>query len=328
LIDFVKILIENPDPTFLQETNQLEFKVEVSEKTGEVSTKKIANYHFCKIIIYSSGRVSFQGSLHKLYNSLNGIQAPNFNKYYNKGFNGNLFTFKQIKYSIQHIAKLLNVKVCQLRFQNIEFGLNTELDFDPQTFIKGLLIQRNKVFELKHSQRFAQAIHNRYYLKIYNKGKQYKLAKNTLRVEVKIIKSEHLKQLKISTAADINKKTLYKAFKLLLRHFSEVIYYDHTINTKSLKTRKGNLLYKYQINHYWLGLKSNKRDAPKKKLQYLIDNHSDNLKKQIETDMQRQYKRVIINHSSIELTTTLKQSVNTLTTKNRNYSELHTNQVT
>ena len=317
MIDFVKILIENPDPTFLKETNQLEFKVEVSEKTGEVSTKKIANYHFCKIIIYQSGRVRFQGSLHKLYNSLNGIQAPNFNKYYNQGFNGNLFTFKQIKYSFQHIAKLLNVKVCQLRFQNIEFGLNTELDFNPQTFIRGLLIQRNKVFELKHSQRFAQAIHNRYYLKIYNKGKQYKLAKNTLRVEVKIIKSEHLKQIGIINAENINEKTLYRAFKLLLRHFNEILYYDHTINTKRLKTRERNTLYKYQVNNYWLGLKSNKRDTPKKKLQYLIDNHSENLKKQINDNMKKQFKRVMINHSNLELTTTLNNSTNTMVINNR-----------
>lgn len=312
MIDFVKILVENSNPTFLQQTNQLEFKVEVSEKTGELSNKRIAEYHFCKIIIYPSGRVSFQGSIHKMYNSLNEVYAPNYNKQFDKGYNGNLFTHMQIKYCIQHISKLLNVKPYQLRFQNIEFGLNIELNFDPQTFIKGLLIQRNKVFELKHSQRFAQAIHNRYYLKIYNKGKQYKLAKNTLRVELKIIKSEHLKQIQMLTAYNINKESFLAAFRLLLRHFNEVIYYDHTINAKFLKARERNTLYKYQTNNYWLELKSNKRDTPKKKLQYFIDNHSENLKKQIESDMQKQFKRVMINHSNIELTTNLKQSVNAL----------------
>ena len=317
MIDFVKILIENPNVTFLKQTNQLDFKVEVSEKTGEISNKRIAEYHFCKIFIYPSGRVSFQGSLHKMYNSLNGIQAPNFNKHFNKGFNGNLFTFKQIQHSIEHITKLLDVSPHQLRFQNIEFGINTELYFDPQTFIRGLLIQRNKVFELKHSQRFAQAIHNRYYLKIYNKGKQYKLAKNSLRVEVKIIKSEHLKQIGIINAENINEKTLYRAFKLLLRHFNEIVYYDHTINTKRLKARERNTLYKYQVNNYWLGLKSNKRDTPKKKLQYLIDNHSENLKKQINDNMIKQFKRVMINHSNIELTTTLNNSTNTMVINNR-----------
>ena len=317
MIDFVKILIENPNITFLKQTNQLEFKVEVSEKTGEISNKRIAEYHFCKIFIYPSGRVSFQGSLHKMYNSLNGIQAPNFNKHFNKGFNGNLFTFKHIQHSIEHITKLLDVSPHQLRFQNIEFGINTELCFDPQTFIEGLLIQRNKVFELKHSQRFAQAIHNRYYLKIYNKGKQYKLAKNTLRVEVKIIKSEHLKQIGIINAENINEKTLYNAFKLLLRHFNEILYYDYTINGKSLKKRERNTLYRYRLNNYWLKLKSNKRDTPKKKLQYLIDNHSENLKKQIEDNMIKQFKRVMINHSNIELTTTLNNSTNTMVINNR-----------
>ena len=317
MIDFVKILIENPNVTFLKQTNQLEFKVEVSEKTGEISNKRIAEYHFCKIFIYPSGIVKFQGSLHKMYNSLNGIQAPNYNKHFNKGYNGNLFTFKQIQHSIEHITKLLDVSSHQLRFQKIEFGINTELCFDPQTFIEGLLIQRNKVFELKHSQRFAQAIHNRYYLKIYNKGKQYKLAKNSLRVEVKIIKSEHLKQIGIINAENINEKTLYRAFKLLLRHFNEIVYYDHTINTKRLKARERNTLYKYQVNNYWLGLKSNKRDTPKKKLQYLIDNHSENLKKQINDNMKKQFKRVMINHSNIELTTTLNNSTNTMVINNR-----------
>lgn len=313
MIDFVKILVENSNPTFLQQTNQLEFKVEVSEKTGELSNKRIAEYHFCKIIIYPSGRVSFQGSIHKMYNSLNEVYAPNYNKQFDKGYNGNLFTHMQIKYCIQHISKLLNVKLHQLRFQNIEFGLNIELNFDPQTFIKGLLIQRNKVFELKHSQRFAQAIHNRYYLKIYNKGKQYKLAKNTLRVELKIIKSEHLKQIQMLTADDINEESFLGGFRLLLRHFNEVIYYDHTINAKFLKARERNTLYKYQTNNYWLELKSNKRDTPKKKLQYFIDNHSENLKKQIESDMQKQFKRVMINHSNIELTTTQNDIISTIT---------------
>ena len=77
--------------------------------------------------------------------------ALNYNKQFDKGYNGNLFTHMQIKYCIQHISKLLNVKPYQLRFQNIEFGLNIELNFDPQTFIKGLLIQRNKVFELNQT---------------------------------------------------------------------------------------------------------------------------------------------------------------------------------
>ena len=60
-----------------------------------------------------------------------------------------------------------------------------------------------------------------------------------------------------------------------------------------------------------------KIDTPKKKLQYLIDNHSENLKKQIEDNMIKQFKRVMINHSNIELTTTLNNSTNTMVINNR-----------
>ena len=76
-------------------------------------------------------------------------------------------------------------------------------------------------------------------------------------------------------------------------------------------------MQKKQGDNYWLGLKSNKRDTPKKKLQYLIDNHSENLKKQIEDNMIKQFKRVMINHSNIELTTTLNNSTNTMVINNR-----------
>ena len=61
---------------------------------------------------------------------------------------------------------------------------------------------------------------------------------NTLRVELKILKTEFLKQTEIRTFENITVLTLNKAKGLLLKVFDEVVYYDYTIVKKNLTERQ------------------------------------------------------------------------------------------
>jgi len=270
LIDYVKILLRNIDTEYL--CNILEFNTVVNEWTGELANKKECEYHFCKITIYESGTVLFSGSIHKMYNSIKDIKAPNYKDVKNyRGFNGNQFTIDNIIEIREHLQKLFNCLSDQLIFQNIEFGINTTPKFSPQLFIKGLLYHNGKPFEYRYNEHFAQVIHQRYYLKIYNKSKQYKMNEHILRVELKIIKTEDIKNLQIKTFADINTSTLQKAKELLLKRFIEVVYYDNTIAKNNLTKRQKLTLIKYSNPRYWIdSLSKQNRFHHKKKLNKFI----------------------------------------------------------
>lgn len=313
MIDFVKIRLVGIDVKRLLNLKVLEFKTLVSEKTGLLSGKKEANYHYGKITVYDNGLVLFSGSIHKLYNSLKGIKAPNYNtlKHY-KGFNGNDFTISQILEVREHLQKLFSCSAEQMIFQNIELGINIPVSFNPKLFIRGLLYHNGKEFEYRFNNHLAQVLHQRYILKIYDKSSQYQMSKPTLRVEVKIIKMEELRNLGLKTFADITPIMLDKAKELVLKRFDEVVNYDNTINKKGLSNAQKRALKDYSNPRYWtLKLKPKLRYRHKQRLQNLIHNHSKNLKQEVRRNLIKKCRIInrqtvtpksrIINHSSKRL---------------------------
>ena len=95
MVDYIKMLVLDIDLQRLSNLSCLEFIRGVSERTGELLDKKVADYHYCKITVYDSGTILFSGSLHKLYNSLKNFNPSNFNN--SKGFNGNQFKLEALK---------------------------------------------------------------------------------------------------------------------------------------------------------------------------------------------------------------------------------------
>lgn len=314
MMDYVKISLIDSDIERLLKLPFLDFKTEFSEKTGELSTKKKAEYHFCKITIHDTGAVLFTGSIHKLWNSLNNRKAPNYKpltkeqikkgmKDRYKGFNGNQFTLENIFEVRTHLEYLFNCKPNKMLFQNIEFGVNTTPDFNPNLYLKGLLYHKNRLFEYRFKGTYAQVEHQRYFLKIYNKSIQYGMRKYTLRIELKINKSEELKKVGIKTYADVNINTLNKAKQLLIKRFDEVVHYDYTINKKGLTKKENQLLESYSNSRFWIiDLKSNHRHRHKKRLQQITAKYSENIHQQLRADIVK--KCVRINSSSIGLSIT------------------------
>lgn len=300
MIDYVKIYVKDSAISYLEENEKLEFVSDLNQRTGEVSQKKEAEYHFCKITIYESGSVYFTGSIHKLWNSLNNVKAPNYRKQYDKGFNGNVFALKDVLQVREHLADLLCCKPQQMIFHNIEFGVNLLTHFKPREFIKGLLYHKGQEFEFKDQKNRARLPHQRYVLKIYNKSYQYGMKENVLRVELQIKKMEELKQMGIRTFDDINKEALNKAKDLILKRFDEVMYYDSTIEKKTLSRGQKKSLSNYSNPTFWIEeLKPQHRDRHKKKLLKINEKNSNNLHKQIREEIIK--KCVIINQPVKEL---------------------------
>lgn len=315
MIDYIKLQLLKIDINKLCNNKELDFKINVSESTGEVSTKRIATFHYCKITIYDTGIVMFQGSIHKLFNSIKGVKAPNYYKVKNyKGFNGNDFSLNDILEVKKILCKLFNCQPEQMIFQNIEFGVNCIKKINVDTFIKGLLYHKGIYFEHKFNRSYAEVKHQRYRIKIYNKGKQYKMQERVIRLELSINKMEEIKGLSISSFNDFNTNTLNLLIKLLIRRLDEVLHYDYTIKKKEVSKSNNRLINLYSNPVYWLYiLKPNERYRHKENLKRITKKHSsntfDNIKKElvkkcsILNRVTESKKCSIINYSNIELNT-------------------------
>lgn len=287
-IDFIKAKIINPNIEKIKNNPSLDFKMAVSSSTGEIALRETAIYHQCKIEITNNKYVRFSGSIHKMWNSLNGVYSPKYiresrhQQVVNKGFNGNIFTLHDILEVREHLTKLLFCVPSQMEFKNIEFGVNTEPNFYNNLFLKGLLYHNGKLFEYKYNNCFAQSVHQKFILKIYNKSEQYGMDTETLRIELKYLKMTEVNLIGIKTFADINENTLKGANELLLKRFKETNYYDYTINKKTLTKRQKKTVVNYSNPRYWFeDITVKKRYEHKIKLKEFIVNNSDNLHRQL-----------------------------------------------
>lgn len=302
MIDYVKIYFEKIDIKKILSNKELNFCGHYSKTTGEINDNiLIADYHFCKITIKNAKsqnpKIFFTGSIHKLWNDLNEIKAPNYNnKKRYKGFNGNLLTLNNIIKIRKHLEKLFYCKSKQMTFQNIEFGINAILNFNPKLYLKGLLYHKNISFEFSHSENYAQAKHSNLILKIYNKTFQYRMPENVLRVEVKIKKMNEIKNLNIKNFSDIEINTLKGVQKMLIKRFDEIIHYDYTIDNRELTKTKKDSLKNYSNPRYWFeDLKPIHRDRHKKRLKELTQFYSNNIQIKIKKEILK--KCVTINHT-------------------------------
>jgi hypothetical protein len=277
MIDYIKLNIKNCNIPKLLNKEALEFKRKVSEKTGELENKTVAEYHTCKITIYDSGLVVFSGSIHKMNNSLNGIVAPN-----NKDeYNGNQFYYDDFLCVKTNLVSLFDTKASDMVIRSIEYGYNLATSFAPKNFMTGLLTFEMKPFEFRFNEYFVQSEHSQYIVKIYDKGNQYDMPINILRVEIKVKKMMHQKKTGIETLGDINTKTWRKIGKYIEHLFKKILYYDNSIFTNNLSDKNIIELKDYSNIRYWQKISRQRRYRDKLNLNSIINQNSDNLKNEI-----------------------------------------------
>lgn len=280
-LDYVNIMINNINTSRLVNLPILNFKTDFSEKTGEISNKKTARYHFCKIKIYDSGRVFFSGSIHKMYNSINNIKAPSnkAQKKY-KGFNGNDFLIENIFEVRKHLEYLFMCKPNQMKFLSLEAGVNLNTPFNPTKFISTLLYHHGTPFDFKYNRNLSEMNHSMFVLKFYNKGLQYEMKQNILRCEIKTRKMKVIESTGIKTFEDINIKTLEALKNILIEKIDKVVYFDSSISKTILKKKP--ITRNFGNINYWMEeLTPKNRGYSKKILNEVIEKHSGNLKKLI-----------------------------------------------
>ena len=296
MIDYFKAFINYRNDTRFQELCEAgTFAVAV--ETTDTDTGEVKEAYLYKNMTITPTGAGFvlAGSLHKYRSIIKGIaNSTQIDKY--KGYNGDLFTLQDITDTITHLCGVLDISPHVCTLQNIEIGVNNVVTFAPFDFLKGVLYHRNDYSPtIKHGGNYIQFEHNEYYIKLYNKGRQYELPNEVIRVEIKVMKMRKLIEagIEISTLADINETTLKQAFDLLYSEFNEVIYYDYSLKTDGLTEAKQRKVLEYQNRTFWEGLTYKQRYKERERLNTLIEKHSDNYKGQIQRQMIAGYNATI-----------------------------------
>lgn len=280
-VDFFKsrCLVENDE---ILHNQNLDFYSELNESTGENSDVKVAELDHIEITYFppNSRRnkplIKVQGSLHKYYNKK--LSDEYKDKYLTKGFNGNDFTFLQVKKAIEHLCNKLNIKSHQMKLANLELGVNYSPPVDTIQILDGLILHQGKEFSKPQSYHYRQVEHTRFYIKIYDKARQYNLHNQLCRYELKYVKMTYLNSIGIWTLADLTKIDVYKRFKsAFLAAWRNALFYDYSITKDNLTEKQISNLKDYSNPIFWLRLNSKRRDRPKKELKKITENYSDNI---------------------------------------------------
>lgn len=298
MFDYVKFISNKIDIPQLLQNPLLSFKGEYCNKTYEITSNKLIGTHNgMTFIVYDSGTVKIQGSLHKYYNFTKGVYAPNQlnKKQKEKGFNGNDFGLEELMFVINDFREIFQINLTELKVINLEIGLNLELKHEVEKILCYLINHKGTLFssEIGSQINYKYCKHYQFIIKCYDKALQYGITKNLLRIEIKYIKMEkHNKQGLFVFDDFIKRESLDYLLENLRRAWSEIIMYDYTINKRGLTKKEQNKLKDYSNPSYWKSIKSNRLDRPKKHFKLITNKHSKNTQEEINKMIESKWNRL------------------------------------
>ena len=175
-------------------------------------------------------------------------------KFKNEGrHNADDFTFSNFLQTVNDLKNLTEIEPEQIPLNNLEFGVNIPLPYLPKYFIKDLLVHRNNRFNLIDLPRmiYAQAVHDKYMVKVYDKGRQFNCG-NVLRFELKYIRMQKLNKMGIRTLTDLMNVDVWNILgNLLRREFKQIIFSDSSINYDEVPERDKKNIQEMDNPKYW-----------------------------------------------------------------------------
>lgn len=284
MFDFQKTEVFGVQPEQWLNNPLLDFEVKKSVRTDQERSKRIAHYQSLDFIIVSTGRMFIHGSLHMYFNFMKGIKAPN-QKTANeikKGFNGNDYTLLNFVETLMDIEERFNVRFDSSVLHNLESGVNLLHAFITKKILNNLMLHCGDVFNSPIHEPFREVEQSHYYVKVYDKQKQYGLLKRLLRFELKYMKMYDLNKLGIYCLNDLlNKDVLKRLEALLIKQWDRILMFDYTIKKELLKGKEYERALLYSNQNYWVDLAPNRRHRPKQYYKKLEAKYGEHVQNQI-----------------------------------------------
>ncbi|WP_433834644.1 hypothetical protein [Flavobacterium anhuiense] len=289
MIDFIKIIVKNLNPSILEANPLLNFFNIINLATGEIKTinkygnkvtpSKVAYYLGLEFKIYDTGTITVAGSLHKYWNA--GLH--NYNDFNNEALNAVL---KDLKDNF-------NINADQCTLKCLEIGINITPPIPTNEILDNCFLHKTKPFEFQKNSdegKYKQVQHSQYIIKIYNKAlhyrsKEIKIDNEILRFEIKFTKMEKLNKKGIYSLQDLINYGLHNFKSDLLNDWKNVLFFDETIQIDTLDTKLKNRVREYANPNYWTGLLSNNQKknftSHRGQLDKIVASHSEDVKNQI-----------------------------------------------
>jgi hypothetical protein len=226
--------------------SKLGVSLSVCSDTGELVNEAKEIKYKGLIFEFKGNYVNLRGSIHKYWN--------------NGEHNYNDFTTSNLLEAIEKLQKEFEINIFESRLNNIEFGVNLIVPFKADKFIRTLIFHGGLEWTLVDNQTmcFCEFEHSKYYLKIYDKGKQYRkthdIQDEIIRVEIKVRKMEylHTKGIKIEFLSDLLNTSYYEALGgLLLDTFKDVLIFDETVDLTLLNAKQKDFYQSANNFNYW-----------------------------------------------------------------------------
>jgi hypothetical protein len=261
MIDFIKIHALPVPTEKVMNNSLLTFPLSNVATTGEVLNRpQTAEYRGIKISVRPGGQVSMRGSLHK---------------YHEGGTNYRDFSVNDIQSIVRELAKTFEFDPAKTVINFVEIGVNIPLLYSPSDLIRTAIMYRNSPFRQLRvdGKGFGKVCETqRFDIKIYDKSLQYNLHGHLLRYEVKVKRTEFLKQYGIGslTLADLTRSDVYPTFlQMLVDTLSGILFYDPQIDPEAIEPQKDReLLLQGRYPDYWQNLP---RTTKKRKLERFIE---------------------------------------------------------
>lgn len=176
-------------------------------------------------------RVEVQGSLHVFHN--------------NGRHNADQFTARDLLLTLEQLVREYGFDLFNSKVNNFEFGVNVELPFSVDQVLNNLISYKGRKFDRLRDRNegyiYYQATTEHYVVKIYDKGSQYQLPYNLLRVEVKVLTMQFLsrRDIHLNALADLVNVANYGPLgTLLVEVFGKILFDEPSINQGALTDKE------------------------------------------------------------------------------------------
>lgn len=240
MIDYIKILNLAVSAADLERNEYLQDSWIIGSKNGEILTQQ-TNYFGLTLSIKNTN-VRLTGSIHK---------------YKNQGLhNYNDFTKTQVHEVINELSKKFEIDLQNSRLNNLEFGVNVVLPFEPKVLLNSLITHKGEPFtrEIEDGKIFYQCKRNQFIIKIYDKGLQYQQVTNILRFELRVLKMQFFnkKKVKLKVLSDLLNGSIYPKLGSILKGYFDEILFDESINLKDLNATEREIYLRGRNPKTWI----------------------------------------------------------------------------
>lgn len=254
MIDNVKLFVKDKHSfeSHILNNGLAELSSKLNYYTGEVSEYPKRGKDLNLDISITNNLGTVLGSIHKY----NNISSDKGNQNYND------FSFCQIQEVILGLIEKYNI-AGDTSITNLEFGFNLKIEKNPKIIIDNNLLMycfkaHNKDLKYRGNGDYKEFQLTDYRFKVYSKSKQFKLATNILRIELKITRKRLLQQLNIYCMEDLlDYNNFLSLFEFFIGKFEGLMLIDE-FDADSVPENAYNRLIKYTNPNYWITIKAKK----------------------------------------------------------------------